>query len=78
MVVHVYSDHYDIPHIRNEPRFLWVTITLSTLEEENVFVSECQRKHETFNLKCGLLEKVSRKDLLKKVQTSIDQICLVK
>ena len=54
------------------------SMVLTTLEEENVFVPECPRKHETFNLKCGLLEKVSRKDLLKKVRTSIDQICIVK
>ena len=67
------SDRHPYPRFGKD-----FSMVLTTLEEENVFVPECERKHETFNLKCGLLEKVSRKDLLKKVRTSIDQICLVK
>lgn len=63
------SDHHH-PYPRFGKDF---SMVLSILEEENVFVAACKRNHETFNLKCGLLEKVTRRALLKKVQTSIDQ-----
>ena len=67
------SDHHPYPRFGKD-----FSMVLSILEEENVFVAACKRNHETFNLKCGLLEKVTRRALLKKVQTSIDQVCLVK
>ena len=35
------------------------TYVLTILEEENVFIPVCKRNHETFNFKCGLLEKVT-------------------
>lgn len=62
------SDHHPYPRFGKD-----FSMVLSILEEENVFVAACKRNHETFNLKCGLLEKVTRRALLKKVQTSIDQ-----
>ena len=46
---------------------------LTVLKDENVFVPS-RREHKSFNFKSGILHKLSRKELLKKVQTNIDQI----
>lgn len=49
-------------------------IVLKVLEEENVFIPSCKRQHESFNFTCGLLVKLKKEDLIKKIQSNIDQI----
>lgn len=46
---------------------------LTILEEENVFVPASSRRHKSFHFNCGMLERLSRKQLLNKVQKSIKQ-----
>ncbi len=52
-------------------------MVLNVLEQERVFTYTANRKHDTFSFSKGLLVKLSKKQLLNKVQTSIDQIYLV-
>ncbi len=49
---------------------------LKALEEESVFVPQCKRHHEKFAYEHGqLMDRFSRKELLKKVQHTINKIC---
>ena len=48
---------------------------VSVLMDQNVFKPTPNRQHEYFNFQSGLMQKLSRKELLKKVQTNIDQLC---
>lgn len=47
---------------------------LKVLESEKVFVPVPGRCHASFNLKCGLLEKQSKADLIKKIKKNIQQL----
>ena len=66
------SDHHPHPHFGKD-----FHTVLSTLEEEKVFSPLCECQHSTFNLKYFIMEKLSKKELLKKVKTNIDQIVYV-
>jgi len=50
---------------------------LSVLENEKVFSLIPGREHKTFKAKCGLMEKLTKKELLKKVEHSIKQLQLM-
>ena len=52
------SDHHPYSHFGKD-----FSTVLSILEEENVFVAACKRNHETFNLKCGLLESHQKRSI---------------
>ena len=47
---------------------------MKVLVEEDVFVPTSNRQHRSFTFKCGMLEKLSHKELLKKVEHSIQQL----
>ncbi len=47
---------------------------IKTLSEENIFVPISDRQHESFSFKCGILQKLSHTELLKKVNHSIQQL----
>ena len=47
---------------------------LNTLVEEEVFIPHSARQHRSFNHNCGLMEKLSRTELLKKVEKTMQQI----
>ena len=66
---HVHSDHHPYPSFGKD-----FEITLQALEEEQVFLPLSVRKHTSFRFKCGLMETQKRSDLLKKIETTIEQI----
>ena len=45
------------------------------LEEQNVFVPTSSRQHTSFTFKCGILEKFSYKELLKRVEKVLNNSC---
>ena len=47
---------------------------LKVLENEKVFISLSGQQHKSFTSKCGLMEKLSKKDLLKKVEHTVKQL----
>ena len=47
---------------------------LKVLDNEKVFEAVPGRCHASFNLKCGLLEKQSKADLIKKIKKNIQQL----
>ncbi len=47
---------------------------IKTLSEENIFVPISDRQHESFSFKCGILQKLSHTELLKKANHSIQQL----
>lgn len=65
----IHSDHHPIPEFGRD-----FNTILQVLEEENVFVPTSTRQHKSFKFKCGILEKLSCKELIKKVKTSIEQL----
>ena len=68
----VHSDHHPYPSFGKD-----FDTTLKALEEQNVFLPVSVRLHSTFKFTCGLMESLSRTDMLKKVETTIKQIYLV-
>lgn len=69
---HGHSDHHPYPSFGKD----FMTV-LKVLKEENVFVPVSMRHHCSFNLKCGLMEKLSKKELLKKVEKTSKQLYIV-
>ncbi len=69
---HVRSDHHPYPSFGKD----FETI-LKALEDEKVFFPLSVRWHSSFKFTCGLMETLSRTDLLKKVETTIKQINFV-
>ena len=63
------SDHHSFPAFGND----FITV-LKELEECSVFIPQCKRKHASFSIEHGLMEKLSKKDLRTKVETNIKQI----
>ena len=49
-------------------------LVLSVLKDENVFVPLARRCHASIKLKCGVIQECDTEKLLKKVQTTIDQL----
>ena len=49
------------------------TKVLNCLEEENVFMTLCNRQHKSFKFDCGVLEKFTIKELEEKVKPNISQ-----
>ena len=47
---------------------------LKVLENEKVFTLVSGRQHKFFTSKCGLMEKLSKKELLKKVEHTVKQL----
>lgn len=47
---------------------------LSVLEEEQVFIPTQVRQHSRFQFTCGIMEKLTHKELLKKVETSLKKL----
>ena len=52
----------------------YLEMILNTLVEEEVFIPHSARQHRSFNHNCGLMEKLSRTELLKKVEKTMQQI----
>ena len=63
------SDHHPYPSFSKD-----FDTTLEALEDENVFFPGSVRQHNSFKFTCGLMERLSRTDLLKKFESTIQQI----
>ena len=63
------SDKHTIPSFGRD-----LDSVLKVLDSEKVFESVPGRCHASFNLKCGLLEKQSKADLVKKIKKNIQKL----
>ena len=63
------SDKHTMPSFGKD-----LTAILKVLDDEKVFVPVSGRCHASFNLKCRLLEKQSKADLVKKIKKNIQQL----
>ena len=66
---HPQSNHHPIPSFGDD-----FTKVLNCLEEENVFMTLCNRQHKSFKFDCGVLEKFTIKELEEKVKPNISQL----
>lgn len=65
----IHSDKHTFPEFGKD-----FTEIMKVLDEEDIFVPTSTRQHKSFAFKCGILEKLSHKELLKKVEHSIQQL----
>ena len=54
-----------------------LSTVVQVLQDEKVFVLTPGRSHKSFNANCPLMKKLSRKELARKIQKTIDQLQLV-
>ncbi len=67
------TDRHPVPKFGKD-----FTRVLQLLEDERVMVPLGTRHHPSFTFKRGLLQKLSRRGLVKKIKTSIDQFMYVR
>ena len=65
--VSLHSNKHNVPDFGND-----FTAVLEVLKQETVFVPTSSRKHKSFAFKCGIMQKIPHKQLLKKVKDSIE------
>ena len=65
----IHSDHHPVPKFGKDLQMI-----LKLLEEENVFTPTLTRRHASFSFTFCLMEKLSRQDQVKKVETSVNQL----
>ena len=54
-----------------------LSTVVQVLQDEKVFLLTPGRSHKSFRAKCALMKKLSRKDLVKKIEKSISQLQLM-
>ena len=65
----IQSHHHPVPKFGKD-----FETVLKLLDEEKVFVPMTGRQHDSFRFNSGLMEKLPREEVLKKVETNIKQL----
>ena len=65
----IQSHHHPVPKFGKD-----FETVVKLLDEEKVFVPMTGRQHDSFRFNSGLMEKLPREEVLKKVETNIKQL----